>query len=74
MEVENPAVIANPGLIPSVPIASLWSAYLETKITAHDVALMMTLLKLARTKAGKTSDDTYIDMAAYSAIAGELKE
>ena len=55
-------------------IARLWSAYLETEITAHDVALMMTLLKLARTKAGKTSDDTYIDMAAYSAIAGELKE
>ncbi len=55
-------------------IARLWSAYLETEITAHDVALMMTLLKLARTKAGITSDDTYIDMAAYSAIAGELRE
>ena len=55
-------------------IARLWSAYLETEITAHDVALMMTLLKLARTKAGITSDDTYVDMAAYSAIAGELRE
>ena len=34
---------------------------------------MMTLLKMARTKAGNVTEDTYIDMAAYSAIAGELK-
>ena len=54
-------------------IARLWSAYLNTNVTGHDVALMMTLLKMARTKAGKVTEDTYIDMAAYSAIAGELK-
>ena len=35
--------------------------------------LMMTLLKMARTKAGNVTEDTYVDMAAYSAIAGELK-
>jgi len=55
-------------------IARLWSAFLNVNITGHDVALMMTLLKMARTKAGKVTEDTYIDMAAYSAIAGELKE
>ena len=54
-------------------IARLWSAYLEIKIEAHDVAIMMALLKIARTKLGKVSKDTYIDMAAYGAIAGEIK-
>lgn len=54
-------------------IARLWSAYLDIDIKAHDVAIMMTLLKIARTKLGAVSKDTYIDMAAYSAIAGEIK-
>ena len=54
-------------------IAKLWSAYLDTEIRAHDVAILMTLLKVARTKLGAVSEDTYIDMAAYSAIAGEIK-
>jgi len=54
-------------------IAKLWSAYKNTEITAHDVAIMMTLLKIARTKLGAVSEDTYIDMSAYSAIAGEIK-
>ena len=34
---------------------------------------MMCLLKIARTKLGATNKDTYIDMAAYGAIAGEIK-
>jgi hypothetical protein len=54
-------------------IARLWSAYLDTEIRAHDVAILMTLLKVARTKLGAVSEDTYIDMSAYSAIAGEIK-
>ena len=54
-------------------IANLWSAYLDVKIEAHDVAIMMALLKVARTKLGAVSKDTYIDMSAYSAIAGEIK-
>lgn len=54
-------------------IARLWSAYLDVKVEAHDVAIMMALLKMARTKLGAVSKDTYIDMAAYSAIAGEIK-
>ena len=54
-------------------IAKLWSAYLDTPVTAHDVAIMMTLLKVARTKLGAVSEDTYIDMSAYGAIAGEIK-
>ena len=54
-------------------IAKLWSAYLDTPVTAHDVAILMTLLKVARTKLGQVSEDTYIDMSAYGAIAGEIK-
>ena len=54
-------------------IAKLWSAYLDVKIEAHDVAIMMALLNVARTKLGVVSEDTYIDMAAYGAIAGEIK-
>ena len=54
-------------------IARLWSAYLNIKIEAHDVAVMMVLLKIARTKLGAVSKDTYIDMSAYGAIAGEIK-
>jgi hypothetical protein len=54
-------------------IAKLWSAYKGMEISAHDVAIMMCLLKIARTKLGEVSADTYIDMAAYGAIAGEIK-
>ena len=54
-------------------IARLWSAYLEYTITPHDVAILMCLLKVARTKLGAVSKDTYMDMSAYSAIAGEIK-
>ena len=54
-------------------IARLWSAYLEYTISPHDVAILMCLLKVARTKLGAVSKDTYADMSAYSAIAGEIK-
>ena len=54
-------------------IANLWSAYLGYPITAENVAIMMCLFKIARTKLGATNKDTYIDMAAYGAIAGEIK-
>jgi hypothetical protein len=54
-------------------ISKLWSAYKDIEITAHDVAVMMVLLKIARTKLGEVSKDTYIDMSAYGAIAGEIK-
>ena len=53
-------------------IANLWSAYLDHNVSAHDVAILMLLLKIARAKFGNPSDDTYIDMVGYSAIAGEL--
>jgi hypothetical protein len=44
------------------------------KITPKDVAILMVLLKLARTKAGEHNIDDYVDACGYSAIAGELNE
>ena len=53
-------------------IAKLWSAYLGYEISPHDVAICMMLVKVARLKNRKT-DDCYVDMAGYAAIAGEIK-
>ena len=54
-------------------IANLWSSYLDKKISAHDVAICMLLVKVARLKNKKTHD-CYIDMAGYAAIAGEIND
>lgn len=53
-------------------IAALWTGYLEMSITAKDVANMMVLLKVARTKTGEYNPDDYMDAVGYAAIAGEL--
>ena len=54
-------------------IAKLWSAYLDYNISAHDVAICMMLLKAARLK-HRPTQDCYIDMAGYAAIAGEIND
>lgn len=53
-------------------IADLWSAYLGLPITADEVAIMMMLLKVGRTKSRKAVKDHFVDMAGYAAIAGEI--
>ena len=59
-------------------ISRLWTSYLQNKfklnlvLLPEDVACLMTLLKLARTQAGKFNLDDYIDACGYSAIAGEI--
>ena len=53
-------------------IADLWSIFLEKKITAHDVAICMALVKVARLM-NQHKKDSYLDMAAYAAIAGEIE-
>jgi len=55
-------------------IASLWSAYLGREISPLDVALMMALLKIGRTKCGSHNVDDYVDLIGYGAVAGELAE
>jgi hypothetical protein len=53
-------------------IAALWSAYLGTHVSAHDVAICMILVKVSRAKAGRR-DDNYQDISGYSEIARRLR-
>ena len=53
-------------------IAALWSAYTGHSYTAVDVAMMMSLLKIARIKTGRTKADSFVDLAGYAACAGEI--
>ena len=53
-------------------IAKLWSAYLDQALTITDVAMLMTLMKIARVKNNNHHDDNFIDICGYSALAGEL--
>lgn len=45
-------------------IAGMWSAYLDTEVTASDVAHMMVLLKVAREK-NRHKDDNLDDIEGY---------
>jgi hypothetical protein len=53
-------------------IASLWSTYLETEIRPDQVAICMALVKIARLIETPDHLDSYVDGAAYIAIAGEM--
>jgi hypothetical protein len=53
-------------------IADFWSVFLKKKITAHDVAICMALVKVARLM-NQHKKDSYIDGSAYFAIAGEIE-
>ena len=55
-------------------IANMWSAYLGVDITQHDVCAMMILLKVARIKGNANHLDSWIDIAGYSAIGGEISQ
>ena len=62
-------------------IAEFWNIFLDKKlrpmadITAEDVAIMMILLKISRhTQGEKFNLDTFIAMAGYAAIAGEISD
>jgi hypothetical protein len=54
-------------------ISALWSAWLNYNVTPADVAAMMVLLKLARTKAGDYNADDFVDCIGYASIMGEIK-
>ena len=53
-------------------IAVYWSEHLDHKVTAIDVGVMMTLLKMARAKGNPYHQDNYVDGCGYLACAGEL--
>ena len=63
-------------------IGRLWTAYLQNEnilppgitIDAHLAAMMLALLKVARTSAGAHNPDDYVDLAGYAGCAGEIAE
>ena len=52
-------------------IADLWGFYLNTHIDAKDVAALMVLLKISRSRLGHT-DDHAVDICGYAALMNEL--
>jgi len=58
-------------------IANYWNGHLGLVdfITVRDVAIMMALMKIARTHGdGRKSKDTFVDICGYAALAGEINE
>lgn len=59
-------------------IAKYWNVYLTSRINTNkklesiDIANMMTLLKVARTKTNPYHLDNYIDIAGYAACGFEI--
>lgn len=57
-------------------IAELWSAYLFNdnvgSLSEKDVAIMMTLLKIARIASSRFKEDSWIDAIGYLACGAEL--
>ena len=59
-------------------IADAWSWGLsnrsipESPLEASDVAIMMSLFKIARIAGNAQHEDNYIDLAGYAALAGEI--
>lgn len=55
-------------------IADLWSSYLDHTVCVVDVAIMMSLLKVARLKRNPRHRDSWIDSCGYMALGGEISE
>lgn len=64
-------------------IGNLWEIYLRARcldrdggldILPEDVAMMMSLLKIARIASGNYKTDSFVDLAGYAACAGECAE
>lgn len=53
-------------------IADLWNAYLGLELKPHDICAMMVLLKTARIAGNAAHTDSWIDVAGYAAIGGEI--
>ena len=62
-------------------IAAFWEAYIKRKcvgpetiveVLPEDVAAMMALLKLGRIATGSAQPDSWVDLAGYAALGGEL--
>ena len=54
-------------------IAAGWSEILGVKVEAHEVALCMAWLKIARLVETPSHEDSYVDLVAYGSLAGEIQ-
>ena len=54
--------------------AEFWSTYLGTKVSPHDVAAMMSLLKISRLTWSPMKRDHWTDLAGYAACGFECVE
>jgi len=55
-------------------ISELWGIYLGVTVYSTDVAAMMTLLKIARSKSNPMHLDNWIDSCGYMACGAEITE
>ena len=55
-------------------IATYWTTYLNGRsyISGKDVAMMMTLLKVARIQTGTATWDSFLDACGYMALASDM--
>lgn len=53
-------------------IAEYWSTFTGIDLEAWQVAVMLVLLKIARTHTDHTHIDSWVDMAGYAACGGEV--
>ena len=65
------AIYGDP-LINHQRIAAIWSVILGIEVTPSQAALCMAGVKLARAVESPDHEDSFIDGAAYFAIAGEI--
>jgi len=55
-------------------IADLWKPILGTDVTATDVALCLTQLKVARLITAPAHSDSWVDACGYLALGGEIAQ
>ena len=54
-------------------IAAGWAEILGVEVKAHEVALCMAWLKIARLVESPGHEDSYVDLVAYGSLAGEIQ-
>jgi hypothetical protein len=61
--------------------ADLWTAYLKGRgklnfapLTAHEVAMLLMLLKASRDAVGSRNRDNFVDAVGYACLAGAIRE
>ena len=54
-------------------IAAGWSQILGIDVAPHQVALCMSWLKISRLVESPDHSDSYVDLVAYGALAGEIR-